>query len=230
MGELHIKDKDIAVPGEIIATGMDFLPAGGAFRDNDVIIASQVGMVNVDGRLVKVVPLNTIYVPKRGDIVIGRVTEITLSAWFVDIGVTTEGIIPLMNGSFDYIARGADLSQYFTYGDYVVANVMNLSRGKQPELTMKGPGLRKLNEGRVIHVNPAKIPRVIGKQGSMVSMIKQKTDCRIIAGQNGVIWVSGVDPEKEQVAVEAIQLIEENAHHSGLTDDIQKFLETKMGK
>lgn len=230
MGELLVKDKDIVVPGEILATGMDHLPTGGAFRDNDSIVSSQVGIVSIEGRLVKIVPLNIQYIPKRGDVIIGKIIEVTLNGWFVDIGFTNAGIILLRDGSSDYISKGTDLSQYYTHGDYVVAGVINLSRRKQAELSMKGPGLRKLNGGRIMDVNPAKIPRVIGKQGSMVSMIKQMTDCRIVAGQNGLIWVSGADPEKERVAVEAIVMIDKMAHNQGLTDEIKKFLETKVGK
>lgn len=229
MAELKVKDKDIVVPGEILATGMDNLPAGGAFRENDSIIASHVGIVSIEGRLVKVVPLNTIYIPKNGDMVIGEVKDISGGGWYVDIGFMNEGVISLRDGSSDYIPRGADLANYYDYGDYIVAGVTNLARGRQPELTMKGPGLRKLTGGRIINVNTAKIPRIIGKQGSMVSMIKEKTDCRIIAGQNGAIWVSGADPEKERFALEAIRMIDENAHHQGLTDEISKFLESNLG-
>ena len=86
MGELHVKERDIVVPGEVLATGMDFLPAGGAYRDKELIIASQVGLIAVSGRLVKVVALNWKYLPKKGDTVIGQVVEITQNNWFVDIG------------------------------------------------------------------------------------------------------------------------------------------------
>ena len=41
MGELKVKDKDIVVPGEILAVGMDYLPAGGAVRENESIIAQE---------------------------------------------------------------------------------------------------------------------------------------------------------------------------------------------
>ena len=227
MGDLKVKDKEIVVPGEILATGMDFLPAGGAFRENESLISSQVGIVTVEGRLVKVVPLNSVYLPKRGDMVIGKVMDISASCWYIDIGFANEGVLPLRDGSYEYIPRGADLYHYYNHGDYVVAEILSMNRGK-PDLTMKGPGLRKLNGGRIVYINTAKIPRLIGKQGSMVSMIKQKTDCRIVAGQNGTIWVSGADPVKEAIAVEAIKMIEENAHKSGLTDEIQKFLDSKI--
>ena len=121
MGELKAKDKDIVVPGEILSIGMDFLPAGGAYRDGESIIASQVGFVNISGRLIKLVPLKSRYNPRVGDIVVGKVEDITLSNWFVNINSFNMGVIPLKDGSSDYIPKGADLTQYINFGDYVVA-------------------------------------------------------------------------------------------------------------
>jgi len=229
MGELKVKDKDIVVPGDELADGMDFLPAGGAFREGDKIIASQVGVISVNGRLIKLVPLNAKYTPKKGDMVIGKVAAITNNGWFVDIGYSNEAFIPLRDGSMEYIPKGADLVQYYDYNDYVVADITRVSKDKEIDLSMKGPGLRKLSEGRIIKVNSAKVPRIIGKQGSMISMIKQMTDCRVIVGQNGYVWIYGVDPVKELVAVDAIKRIEERAHIHGLTDEIKTYLENKVG-
>ncbi|MEK6934370.1 MAG: exosome complex RNA-binding protein Rrp4 [Nanoarchaeota archaeon] len=229
MGDLKIKDKDIVVPGEILAAGMDFLPSGGAFREGEDIIASQVGVVSIDGRLVKVVPLAIKYIPKRGDMVIGTVEEVTNNGWFVDFGYSNFALIPLRDGSMDYIPKGADLTQYYNYGDYVVANITNVTKSKQVDLSMKGPGLRKLSEGVILKVNPAKVPRIIGKQGSMISMVKTKTDCRIVVGQNGLIWIYGIDPVKEKVAVDTIKMIDEKAHIQGLTDEVSAYLEKKVG-
>ena len=59
MGELKVKDKEIAVPGEILAVGMDYLPSTGTFREDEKIIASQVGLVNISGRLIKLILLKS---------------------------------------------------------------------------------------------------------------------------------------------------------------------------
>jgi exosome complex component RRP4 len=97
------------------------------------------------------------------------------------------------------------------------------------DLSARGPGLKKLQGGRIINVNPNKVPRIIGKQGSMVSMIKDATGCRIVVGQNGVVWIDGL-PEGELIAVEAIAMIEEKSHLTGLTDKVKAFLEKKTKK
>jgi len=128
-----------------------------------------------------------------------------------------------------FIQRGADLTQYFALGDYVLTKITNVTSQKLVDVSMKGPGLRKLHGGRIIEVNPHKVPRVIGKEGSMVVMIKQATGCNILVGQNGWIWIDG-EPEQEVIAEKAIMKINSEAHLSGLTDRIKEFLEKETKK
>jgi exosome complex component RRP4 len=90
--------------------------------------------------------------------------------------------------------------------------------------------LGKITRGQIIKVTPSKIPRVIGRKGSMISMIKQETGCQIILGLNGVILVTGKNPEDEDIAMAAIQKIEAESHTSGLTDRITQFLKEEKTK
>lgn len=226
MGELKVKDKDIVIPGEILAVGMDYLPAGAAFREEDKIIASQLGITNLKDRLVKIIPLRGKYFPKKGDTVIGKVTNITFSSWIIDIDCANSAVLSLRDATTDFIERGEDLRQYFDFGDYLVAQVLKYSEAQGGiDLTAKGPGLHKINQGTIIRVTPSKVPRIIGKQGSMISLVKDATACRITVGQNGLIWVNGEDPDKERLAIKAIKTIEEKSHTTGLTDEIKKLLD-----
>jgi exosome complex component RRP4 len=111
-----------------------------------------------------------------------------------------------------------------------VCKITNVTSQKLVDVTLRGPGLRKLRNGRIIEVNTNKVPRIIGKKGSMVSMIKQATDCNIIVGQNGIIWLQGKEPEMEFLAIDAIKKIETESHLSGLTDKMKEFLEKATGK
>jgi exosome complex component RRP4 len=66
-----------------------------------------------------------------------------------------------------------------------------------------------------------KVPRLVGKKGSMISMIKDRTGCSIYVGQNGVAWVSGKNLQQVE---EIINKIEKESHKEGLTDSIEKML------
>ncbi|MBW2971612.1 exosome complex protein Rrp4 [Candidatus Woesearchaeota archaeon] len=225
MGEIKVNDKEVVVPGETLALGMEFLPSYGTYREGDRILASRLGLVNIDGKVIKLVPLSGVYHPKKGDTIIGPVTEILLSGWRIDTNSAYSAVLNMKDATSEFIARGADLTRYFAIGDYVMAKIINVTSQNLVDLTMKGPGLRKLKGGRIIHINANKVPRIIGKQGSMVSMIKQYTNCRILVGQNGIVWLQGDEPSKELLAVETIKKIEREAHIPGLTDSIKDFLE-----
>lgn len=222
---LLVKEKDIAIPGDELAEGMDNLPAQGSYRDGDKIIANRLGVVTIQGRLIRIMPLSGRYEAKVGDLVIGKIVNIGFSSWSIDISTAYDAQLNLKEGTSDYVERGADLTQYYDFGDLVVTKITNVSTGKLVDLTMKGPGLRKLIGGRTIIVASSKVPRIIGKQGSMITMIKDYTGCRISVGQNGIIWLSGPDNNSEALTIEAIELIQKEAHTEGLTERVKELLE-----
>jgi len=227
MGEIKVKDKQIVVPGEVLADGMDYLPSTGTYRDENDILSNQVGLTSINGRVIKVIPLTGKYNPKKNDIIIGEVVNILMSGWIVDIGGPYSAMLTLKDASSSYIERGADLSQFYTYGDIIASEIVNVSKTKLIDLSMKGPGLKKLKGGRLINVTSSKVPRIIGRQGSMISMIKDSTKCRITVGQNGRVWISGNNVQDETKAVEAIMMIENESHSEGLTEKVKAFLEGK---
>jgi exosome complex component RRP4 len=100
---------------------------------------------------------------------------------------------------------------------------------KRVEITMKDRTTRKLTGGRIVEISHAKVPRVIGREGSMIKLIEDLTNTRMFVSQNGRIWIDG---EVDDVvhAVKAVEMIESDAHVQGLTDAIRDFLETTYGK
>jgi len=222
--KLLVKDKDIVVPGETLAEGMDNLPGTGTYRNENNIVAGRLGLVSIDGRTIKLILLSGKYAPKRGDTIICKVIDVSFNGWRLDTNCAYSAMLSMKDATTGYIARGADLTKYFALGDYLVCTITNVTSQKLVDVTMKGPGLKKLNGGRIIEVNTNKVPRIIGKAGSMVSMIKQATNTRIVVGQNGLVWVEG-DPKGELMVVKTLKKISEESHLSGLTDRIKEFLE-----
>jgi len=223
MGKILIEERQVVVPGEELAEGMDYLPGDGSFRDGEKIYAQKVGLAQIDNRLLKVIPLGGKYFPKEGDVVIGRIVDIGMYGWRVDFGWPFYATIPLKDGSRDFIPNGVDLTQYYSYGEYVACKITKVNGSKIIDASMKLPGTKKLSNGRLIEVQPTRVPRIIGKQGSMISLIKESTNCFIVVGQNGFVWISGGEPKDHLLAVKAIRLIEQEAHGEGLTEKISEF-------
>jgi exosome complex component RRP4 len=229
MGELLVNEKEIVVPGQIIAKGLDFLPSQGTYRLGENILANKVGLLSVEGKVLRTIQLSGRYLPQRNDIIIGRVDDILMSGWRFDINAPYSAVLPLKDASFDFIAKGVDLTRYFSLDDYAVIKITNVTSQNLVDVTAKGAGLKRLRGGIVIKINPQKVPRVIGKKGTMVSLVKRATDCKIIVGQNGVVWIDGVS-EMEVLAIAAIRKIEDESHLQGVTDSVKKFLEEKLGR
>ncbi len=221
--------REVVVPGQVVAQGLDFLPGDGTMREGQNIISTKFGLLDHYGRLVKVIPITGAYLPKRDDIVIGEVTDITPVGWVITLGVRISGLLTLAEGSREYIEKNADLTRYYSVGDLLVTRV-HVVKPRSIDFSMKGPGLRKLDEGLIVKVNPHKVPRVIGKAGSMVNLIKDATNCNIVVGQNGLIWVKGNSIESELLARDAIKKVEAFSHIPDLTERISDFLAKARGR
>jgi exosome complex component RRP4 len=217
--------KKVVVPGESLARGLDMLPGDGTFRLNDEIRASVLGLADVKGRLAKVIPLGGRYIPKEGDVVIGVVDGVRFSNWAIEINSPYGAVLPISEASDSYIdTRKNDMSDFFAIGDTILAKVVFVDGQMNTNVSLRGPGLQKLSGGHVFEMAPAKVPRVIGKGGSMVRTIKEATGCNIFVGQNGRIWLKGPNRESEALAIRTIKKIEAEAHTSGLTDRIRASL------
>jgi len=92
------------------------------------------------------------------------------------------------------------------------------------QISLKKDDCRKLYSGNIVKINPTNVPRIIGKQGSMISLIRDNTKTRIQIGQNGYIWIDGKGDDIA-LAQEAIETIDREATSEGLTKKIEKLLE-----
>ena len=117
---------------------------------------------------------------------------------------------------------GNGLAEFANIGDILNLKIWSVKKGSI-DLTLKSRGLGKLDGGIIIKINSHKVPRVIGKEGSMINLIKNSTNTEITVGQNGYIWIKG-DEEGEKKAEDAINLVVEESISSGLTEKIEKFL------
>jgi len=215
-------ERKIVVPGESIISGEDYLPGNGTRREDEDIIASKFGLVDISDRLIKVIPLSGRYVPRRGNTIIGQIVDYNMKGWMIDFGNTSKGFLPVSEVPW-YINKN-ELLEHFDFGDVIVAKVDSVG-GRGIDLTIKVKGCGKVEEGILIDINPHKVPRVIGKEGSMITTVKEMSGCTITVGQNGVIWLKGDDIESELKAKKIIEFISENSYVDGLTEKVKEFAE-----
>ena len=83
------------IPGEIIASGDDYLPGEGTEKRGKNIVALRYGLSEEVNKLVKIIPLSGVYHPRRGNVVIGKVENITFNGWVIDIGTYQSAFLPL---------------------------------------------------------------------------------------------------------------------------------------
>lgn len=216
---IYVENKDLVIPGEVLADD-DFYPGRGTFKENGKICSSLMGLVSIRNKKLRVIPLKSKYVPKKGDVVIGKIDDVRFSLWGVDINSPYSGILP----AFEVFGREKkELNKVFDIGDVLFLRVVDVDEVKKAKLGLKGRGMGKFKGGIIVDIAPTKVPRLIGKKGSMINMIKDKTKCKIVVGQNGLVWVKG-EEDMEQITKDVIHLIEAEAHTSGLTDKINNKL------
>ena len=216
---IYVENKDLVIPGQVLADD-EFYSGRGTFKENGKVCSSLLGRVSLRNKKIRVIPLKSKYVPKKGDVVIGKIKDVRFSMWDVDINSPYSGILP----AFEVFGREKkELNKVYDVGDVLFLRVVDVDEIKKAKLGLKGRGMGKFKGGIIVDIAPTKVPRLIGKKGSMINMIKDKTNCKIVVGQNGLVWVKG-DEDMEQLTREIIHLIEAEAHTSGLTNKIKNKL------
>ena len=221
-----VKEKrQIVIPGETIVSGNEFLPGDGVYRDGSDVVAGMYGIVNVFEKHVRVSPISGAYYPRRGNTIIGTIVDITFNGWLINFGGAQNAFLPVAEVP-RYINKN-EMQEFLDFGESVIVKVWDVkSRGVDVSMKMRGYG--KIDGGMIISVGPNKVPRIIGKEGSMVKLIKGATGCDITVGQNGKVWIYGKDTDSEVTAKKIIEFIVDNVTIAGLTKKVEDFIK-KLG-
>jgi exosome complex component RRP4 len=200
------------------------------------LVSTIMGVIHKGKGSIDIIPYKDVYKPKRGDYVIGVVVGYAPNGWIIDIGSYTKAFLPasevIVNRRFD--PRKDELSRYFSVGDVVGVLISDVRRLGYFNATLKSPNekdrrLGKLKDYYMMKVVTSKLPRIIGKKGSMIKIIKNKLDGDLILGQNGVIIYKG--PYKNFVLLQKIiNFIASKTFASGLTDAVVSLLEKELEK
>jgi len=220
-----MSESQFVLPGDVIVTG-DYRPEQNVILDGNRLMSTAVGFSEIEDNSVTVAPLTGLYTPKTDDLVIGKIVSHNALSWEVDINSYYPGILTAFDiFGKDYSASRDDLSLKLNTCDIILARIANVG-SRDPLLTIIGENLGKIDSGELVKISPTKIPRLIGKHGSMIQSIEASTNATITVGQNGLIVVSCDETNGLLKALAAIRMVDEQAHLVNLTDKVKKMLES----
>ncbi len=212
----------VVIPGDFISDAVD--RAGeGTYVEDGKVYAIRYGVVD-EKEEIKVVPFVGKYIPTKGDVVIGKIIEISFPYWIVDIASPYEARLHMSEMPGENRIEFGNMHTYLDIGDLIVAKVINIDPMMRIDLRLMEdfqPG----GAGRLIEIPHTKVPRIIGRKGSMIKMLKEKSKCFIFVAKNGRIWLKG-SKEEMDIASEVILMIANEAHTSGLTDRVAHLLDS----
>ena len=212
--------RKLVLPGDLMETKSK--PGRGIFRKDGRVHASVVGLSIDKSGYINVNGIKGRYNPKTGDKVIAICAETGPSVWRMDIGVSFNST--LHHSESGWKVPFGDTARFLSIGDAVWAEIFMVDAAGSHQISLKKDDCRKLYSGTIVRIDPTNVSRVIGKQGSMITAIREKTQTRIQIGQNGYIWIDGKGDDIS-LAQKAVEMINEEATSKGLTKKIEKLLE-----
>jgi exosome complex component RRP4 len=213
--------REIVIPSQLLGDIKSNKAGRGTFIENGKIYAEVLGILNKNNEYINVTPLKGRYDPIEKDFVIGIVEEPMASSWLVNINAAYPALLHVNEVPWD--VDFGETEKYLNHGDSIMAKVLQVDQEKKLQITLKDRNLYKIKGGQIINVEPSKVPRIIGKKGSMISVLKKYTKCRIFVGQNGRIWVDGEEEGVKKV-IDTIKMIEDESLSFGLTNKIEELL------
>ncbi len=234
--KILVANRQIVRPGDVLAIiegsqiTPKYLPEKHIYIHGNRVMTDIVGLVNISDNEIQVIPLEGKYIPRVDDVVIGMISGVGLTNWIVDINSPYSGILNANDVIENFNPITMNLRDYLDIGDYIIAKIIAFDRTRDPLLTVKGKGLGRITEGVVVRIKPSRVPRVIGRKGSMLNLLTSMTGCNIVVGQNGLIWIKCRDEQRLEVLIRAIRRIEARSHIRGLTEEIRLFLEKELGR
>lgn len=217
--------RELVLPGDELAPADKQRPGKGVYKEKEALWASQIGFRSDRQQFVNVVPFSGVYQPQVQDNLIATVISAGPSNWLMELNASHPATMHVTESPWrvDF----GDTARFLNIGDSVYCTVFMVDETGHLQVSMKGQGYRKLYGGTLVEVSPYTVPRIIGRNGSMVSLLKEATGTRILVGQNGVVWVDG-KLGNIIVLKKALKMVQEEAFTQGLTERIRNFLAKQM--
>eukprot|EP01134_Creolimax_fragrantissima_P003787 CFRG3787T1 len=207
----------VVTPGEIITTGTGFMRGHGTYLKNDSLIASTTGVVDKVNKLICVRPVNSRYNGEVGDVVVGRVTQVTQRRWKVDTNARLDSMLMLSAVNLPgnvFRRRVAEdellMREFFIENDVIAAEVQSIYGDGALALHRVKFG-SSLKFGTFYKAKPAFIKRTKTQSHVLPCGVL------VILGNNGYCWVG--PPQEEKVLTQ--QAEEKPVDVNTVTDEMR---------
>ncbi|KAK6031994.1 hypothetical protein OSTOST_01840, partial [Ostertagia ostertagi] len=208
--------EDVVHCGQLLSFGTDVMSGHGTIPIGDKLSASvsgvkvqysrlfSCGAVQIEVRFVFfIICFSYIlfilrYVPKIGDVVVGRIASIQRARWKVDVNYRMAAILHLNNVNLpggELRRKGLEdevaMSKHLVVGDMVSAEVQQIRMRGQLQLHTRNLKYGKLGQGVMVKVPPS----LVKPQKEYMHEIY---GVGVIIGCNGIIWISpalNTDPD-----------------------------------
>ena len=214
----------LVTPGMAIGPCAGKRIGSGAIALNDEIIATKLGWAREFNGTVSVDPINSSYIPRSGDLIVATVAEVRNNLWFMNINGAFQGLLPMSLAPWK-VEFGA-ARQHMDIGDIMLARVQEVDEAHNIVLTMKGVGLRRLKEGIMSEISMNHISRLRGEGDSTLRELKEVSDCRIIVGENGRVWVDG-DSDGIAFMRTVLDLVRNDGHKATFNASLEAIIDER---
>eukprot|EP00760_Papus_ankaliazontas_P010811 PhM_4_TR144/c0_g2_i1/m.10774/K03679/RRP4, EXOSC2; exosome complex component RRP4 len=187
----------IVITGETVGNTAETLKGYNTYgvEDSHKIATAVCGYVDSVERVVSVRTPSKRYLGESGDVVVGRVKEVSGTRWKVDVGSHQDAIMLLSNvtepgGVLRRRGREDEIQMrsIFAEGDVVACEVQRVMHDGTVSLHTRSPEkYGKLGEGVMVLVRPQLVP----KTRKHFYVLEAVPSVRLIVGVNGFIWVHG---------------------------------------
>lgn len=180
----------LVTPGKLITEDSIWMRGHGTYSVGQKTYSSTAGVVTKTNKLLSVVPLRGRYQPQIGDHVVGRIVDVGVKRWRVDIGakqlaVLQLGSVNLPGGILRRKQESDELQMrgFLKEGDLINTEVQSLYQDGSAALHTRSLRYGKLRNGVLITVPSALIVRA----KSHVHQLPGGVDT--VVGVNGWIWL-----------------------------------------
>jgi len=182
-------EQRLVTPGEALGSSSGLRNGSGVIEKEGQFYSTKLGYLPSHNQTISVTPSNSSYMPQSGDFIIGYVVEARSNLWFLQINGPFQGLLPMSLAPWK--VEFGESRKHLDIGDAVFARVQEVDESHNVVLTMKGVGLRRISEGAIDSLPAHLIGAFLGKQNANIIKLRDATNARIIATDNGKIWFDG---------------------------------------